>query len=382
MVETLSSTNFEHHLPEVQEAAPGKSDRSADATSDTSAKRKRAFAIFGAALALATVGYGGYWWLFKSHYVSTDNAYVEATAAEITPQIAAAVTEVHVKDTERVKAGDVLVVLDDADARLDVSQAQAQLGQITRRVQGYFASDAALLAQVTARKAEIDSARSDLERAQADYERRRALSEDGAVSTEDLTTAQNRLRQATAALSSARAQLSAAEGTRLATQVLIAGVSVDENPEVVAARTQLEQAVLNLDRTIIRAPIDGVVAKRTVQVGQRVQVGASLMSIVPVKQAYVNANFKEGQLGRVRIGQPVVLQSDLYGSAVRFHGRVAGLAGGTGAAFSLIPAQNATGNWIKVVQRLPVRVELVPEELSAHPLSVGLSMKATIDTSL
>ena len=348
---------------------------------ETGAKRKHLFGIFGAVLAVAAVGYASYWWLVKSHYVSTDNAYVEATSAEITPQVAAAVSEVRVKDTQPVHAGDVLVVLDNADATLAVSQARAQLGQVTRRVEGYFASDAALAAQIAARTADIASARSDLERAQADYQRRRALAEGGAVSTEDLTTAENRLRQAAAAMNSAQAQLRAAEGTRRATEVLIAGVSAEENPEVVAARTQLEQANLNLDRTIIRAPMDGVVAKRSVQVGQRVQVGASLMSIVPIDQAYVNANFKEGQLERVKLGQPVELESDLYGSSIRFHGRVAGLAGGTGSAFSIIPAQNATGNWIKVVQRLPVRIEIDPKELSAHPLSVGLSMKAVIDTA-
>jgi membrane fusion protein (multidrug efflux system) len=346
-----------------------------------SAKRKRLFGIFGTVLAVAAVGYGSYWRLVKSHYVSTDNAYVEATAAEITPQVAAAVTEVRVKDTQPVHAGDVLVILDNADATLAVSQARAQLGQVTRRVEGYFASDAALAAQIAARTADIVSARSDLERAQADYQRRRVLAEGGAVSTEDLTTAENHLMQAAAAMNSARAQLRAAEGTRRATEVLIAGVSVEENPEVVAARTQLDQASLNLDRTIIRAPMEGVVAKRNVQVGQRVQVGASLMSIVPVGEAYVNANFKEGQLERVKLGQPVELESDLYGSSIRFHGRVAGIAGGTGSAFSVIPAQNATGNWIKVVQRLPVRIEIDPKELSAHPLSVGLSMKAVIDTA-
>jgi membrane fusion protein (multidrug efflux system) len=378
MAQTLRTVDREIEIPEAQLAPPANPPQQPD----TGAKRKRLFGLFGAVLALAILGCGGYWWLVKSHYVSTDNAYVEATSAEITPQIAAAVAEVRVKETQRVHAGDVLVVLDNADAKLAVSQARAQLGQVTRRVQGYFASDAALAAQIAARAAEIDSARSDLERARADYQRRRALAEGGAVSAEDLTTAENRLRQAAAAMSSARAQLSAAEGTRRATQVLIAGTSVEDNPEVIAARTQLEQASLNLDRTIIRAPIKGVVAKRTVQVGQRVQVGGSLMSIVPVDQAYVNANFKEGQLERVRLGQPVELQSDLYGSSVKFHGRVAGLSGGTGSAFSVIPAQNATGNWIKVVQRLPVRIELDPKELSAHPLSVGLSMKAAIDTAL
>ena len=350
-------------------------------TQTATLKRKRLFGVLGAVLAVAGVGYGSYWWLVKSHYVSTDNAYVEATSAEITPQVAAAVTDVRVKDTQRVHTGDVLVVLDNADATLAVSQARAQLGQVTRRVEGYFASEAALAAQIAARTADIASARSDLERARADYQRRKALTEGGAVSTEDLTTSENRLRQATAAMNSAQAQLRAAEGTRRATEVLIAGVSVKDNPEVVAARTQLEQANLNLDRTIIRAPIDGVVAKRNVQLGQRVQVGATLMSIVPVGQAYVNANFKEGQLERVELGQPVELKSDLYGSSIKFQGRVAGLAGGTGSAFSVIPAQNATGNWIKVVQRLPVRIELDAKDLSAHPLSVGLSMTATINTA-
>ena len=377
MTQTATLTAREVGRPEAEQITT----KSPAQQPETGAKRKHLFGIFGAVLAVAAVGYASYWWLVKSHYVSTDNAYVEATSAEITPQVAAAVSEVRVKDTQPVHAGDVLVVLDNADATLAVSQARAQLGQVTRRVEGYFASDAALAAQISARTADIASARSDLERAQADYQRRSALAEGGAVSAEDLTTAENRLRQAAAAMNSAQAQLRAAEGTRRATEVLIAGVSAEENPEVVAARTQLEQANLNLDRTIIRAPMDGVVAKRSVQVGQRVQVGASLMSIVPIDQAYVNANFKEGQLERVKLGQPVELESDLYGSSIRFHGRVAGLAGGTGSAFSIIPAQNATGNWIKVVQRLPVRIEIDPKELSAHPLSVGLSMKAVIDTA-
>lgn len=200
------------------------------------------------------------------------------------------------------------------------------------------------------------------------------------MSADELTAAENRLRNATAALAAARAQRGAAEGSRAVNKALISGVSLETNPEVAAARAQLAQARLNLQRTVIRAPIDGVIAKRAVQVGQRVQVGAPLMTVVPVDQAYVNANFKEGQLARVQIGQPVELTSDLYGSSVKYRGRVAGLAGGTGSAFSLIPAQNATGNWIKVVQRLPVRIELDAAELRAHPLRVGLSMKATIDT--
>ena len=159
------------------------------------------------------------------------------------------------------------------------------------------------------------------------------------------------------------------------------GADVADNPEVAAAKAKVDQARLDLARTVIRAPIDGVVAKNTVEVGQRVESGAQLMTVVPIQAAYVNANFKEGQLRRMRIGQPVVLTSDYYGSGVKFHGRIVGLAGGTGSAFAVIPAQNATGNWIKIVQRLPVRIELDPKELAAHPLRVGLSMSADVDVA-
>jgi membrane fusion protein (multidrug efflux system) len=362
-------------------ATPKEGVKKVEPSVEAPSKRKRMFAIFGVVLALAALGYGSYWWFVGSHYVTTDNAYVEATEAQITPLISAAIVNMRVRDTQHVQAGEVLIVLDDADAKLAVSQAEAQLGQATRRVQGYFANDAALAAQIAARDAEIVSARSDLERARSDFERRRALAASGAVSTEDVTTAENRLREATSALVAAQAQRRAAEGSRNVNQALIDGLSAEANPEVTAARTQLAQAKLNLERTVIRAPIEGVVARNTAQIGQRVQIGATLMSIVPVDHAFVNANFKEVQLAHVRVGQPVELESDLYGGSVTFHGRVVGIAGGTGAAFSIIPAQNATGNWIKVVQRLPVRIEIDPAELRKNPLRVGLSMKATINTA-
>jgi membrane fusion protein, multidrug efflux system len=347
----------------------------------TSSTRKQLFAILGAVVALGAIAYGTYWWFIGSRYVVTDNAYVDATSAQITPLISAAVIEVPVKDTQHVRTGDILVVLDGADAQIAVAQAEAQLSQVQRRVQGYFANDAALAAQIAARDAAIDSARSDLERARTDFTRRQALAVGGAVSADDLTAAENRFRTATAAMAVAHAQRNAAEGSRAVNKALIAGLSVDMNPEVAAARAQLAQARLNLERVVIRSPVDGVIAKSTVQLGQRVDVGTVLMSVVPVDQAYVNANFKEVQLQKVRVGQPVKLESDIYGGSVTYHGRVAGLAGGTGSAFSLIPAQNATGNWIKVVQRLPVRIEFDPAELREHPLRVGLSMKATIDTA-
>ena len=208
------------------------------------------------------------------------------------------------------------------------------------------------------------------------------------MSGEELTTAQNafttasaNFKAAEAALASASASRAAAAGDEKASSVMIADASVETNPQVLAARAERDQAQVNLDRTVIRAPVDGVVSRRDVQVGQRVQAGATLMMVVPISQAYVDANFKEVQLAKVRPGQPVTLTSDLYGDHVKYHGRVVGFSGGTGAAFAVVPAQNATGNWIKVVQRLPVRIALEPKELVRHPLRVGLSMNADINVS-
>jgi membrane fusion protein (multidrug efflux system) len=291
------------------------------------------------------------------------------------------VAEVQVRDTQAVKKGDVLVVIDDIDRRLELAQAEAALDQIERKVRGLEATDSSLDGQVAARQADLARSRADLARASAEFKRRQPLARSGAVSGEELTTVKAALDVAQAAVQQAEANLRAAQGSREANKVLIAGVPVDENPEVKAARTRVGLARVALDRTVVRAPVDGVVAKRSVQVGQMVQAGTSLMTVVPVQNAYVNANFKEGQLKKVRAGQHVELESDLYGPEVVYHGRVVGFSGGTGAAFAVVPAQNATGNWIKVVQRLPVRVALDPKELQAHPLKVGLSMKATIDVS-
>jgi membrane fusion protein (multidrug efflux system) len=289
----------------------------------------------------------------------------------------------------------VLVVLDDTDARIALASAQADLATARRKVRGYLATDQSLSAQIAARDADqvraaatLASARSDLDRTRVDLDRRKALAATGAVSGDELTRAQNAYANAQAAYDSAKAaqvqaaaNRAAAVGSLAANTVLTDGTSVDTNPEVAAARARVDQASVDLARTVIRAPIDGVVTRRNVQAGQRVAAGAVLMQVVPVQQAYVDANFKEGQLRKVRIGQPVELEADLYGGSVKYHGTVTGLSGGTGSAFALIPAQNATGNWIKVVQRLPVRVAIDPTDLKAHPLRVGLSMKATIDTA-
>ena len=358
-------------------------------------RRAKLFGILGAAVLVGAAGWGAHWFLAERGKVTTNNAYVGADTALVTPRISGAVTQVLVSDTQGVKAGQVLVVLDDSDARLAVANAQAALGQARRKVQAYFADAQALGGQLGARQADVTkadaqiaSSRADLERASVELKRRQALAASGAVSGDELTDAQNRMATATAALQAAQAarvqaqaQTVAAQGSRSANDALISGASVDANPEVAAAKAHLAQAQLDLARTVIRAPVDGVVSRKNVEVGQQVQVGQALMQVTPVASAYVDANFKEVQLKQVRIGQPVTLTADIYGKGVTYHGRVTGLAGGTGAAFSLLPAQNATGNWIKVVQRLPVRVALDPAELKRNPLRVGLSMDATIDVA-
>jgi membrane fusion protein (multidrug efflux system) len=357
--------------------------------------RRRYFTYLAGGVGAAALIYGGWWLLVGSHYVSTDDAYVGADVAAITPQVGGTVAEVKVADTDKVKAGDVLAVIDPIDAKLAEAQAAADYGRAVRRVKQDFASSDAAAAQVGARDADLAHARALLaaaesadDKARIDFERRQALAASGAVSGDELTNAKNAYKNAEANLAAAKAgvaqaeaSIRAAKGQSAAASALVAGAGVDDNPEVRLAKAAWDTAKVNLQRTVIRAPFDGVVARRNVQVGQRVAVGAQLMTVVPVAKAFVDANFKEVQLRQVRVGQPVELESDLYGGGVKYHGVVAGLGGGTGAAFSLIPAQNASGNWIKVVQRLPVRVMLDPKELAEHPLRVGLSMKATVDTS-
>jgi len=366
-----------------------------ETTSPNKARRKRLFIVFGVLLVAIAALVLAWQLLFAWRSVATDNAYVGADVAQVTPLVAGPVAEVLVEDTQQVKQGDVLVRLDDADARLALARAEAELAQAERRFRQTSATGQSLEARSQASEADIRAAEAqvrvseaNLEKAQVDYDRRRTLSGTGAVSGEELTSADAVLRTATANLSLARAQLAQIRATResarneaAANLALTRGTTEATSPDVLAARAARDRARLDLDRMVIRAPIAGVIAQRDVQVGQQVAAGRQLMSIVPTDQLYVDANFKEGQLTRVRAGLPVELVSDLYGGDVVFHGKVAGLGGGTGAAFALIPAQNATGNWIKVVQRLPVRILLDPQELKAHPLRVGLSMEATVDVS-
>jgi membrane fusion protein (multidrug efflux system) len=358
-------------------------------------RRARLFAgLFGVAAVVGLCVYG-YDVLVIAKHVTTDNAYVGADVAQVTPLVAGPVKEVLVQDTQMVRRGDVLVRLDDTDAAIALARAQANLIDTERKVRGIVDTTAGLTAQIAARiadqaraQAQVSSAKGDLERARIDLTRRQDLAASGSVSGEELTSAQNafttaeaNLKAAEATLASAKANRVAASGTEQASSVMVGDGDVANNPEVLAAKAERDQAQVNLDRTVIRAPVDGVVSRRDVQVGQRVQAGATLMMIAPIGQAYVDANFKEVQLAKVRPGQPVILTSDLYGDHVKYHGRVMGFSGGTGAAFAVVPAQNATGNWIKVVQRLPVRIALDPGELRQHPLRVGLSMNADINVS-
>ena len=357
-------------------------------------KKRRKKVILGLAAAkLALVA--GAWLFFDDGHVATDNAYVSADSAQVTPLVSAAVADVAVANTQVVRKGQVLLRLDDSDARLALARAEAEYLKARRQFSQTAANSGSLAAQISARDADIGQAQAQLAASQANFDkaridlaRRSELASSGAVSGEELTTARNAFSTAQANLALARSGVAQAAATRgaareswAANEALIAGSTVDTSPEVAAAKAKLEQARLDLQRTVIRAPIDGVITNRQVQVGQRIAAGSAVMTIVPIGSVFVDANFKEGQLSQVRPGQTVELISDLYGDEVVYHGKVAGFSGGTGSAFALIPAQNATGNWIKVVQRLPVRITLDPKELAKHPLRVGLSMEAKIDVS-
>jgi membrane fusion protein (multidrug efflux system) len=284
-------------------------------------KRKSLFILLGIFVGSIAFIFLAYYVFIGSNHVTTDNAYVGAEIAQVTPSTSGTVKTIHFKDTDVVKVGDVLVEIDDTDAYLVLDRT----------------------------KADLSKAQADLDRTKMDSDRRLALAKSGSVSAEEVSNSKNAFKSAQAVFD--------------------------------AAHVAFKQAQVDLDRTLVRSPIDGVIAKRQVQLGQRVQSGMALMSVVPMQTMHVNANFKEVQLRKVQAGQSAKLTADFYGSSVIFHGRVVGIAGGTGSAFAIIPAQNATGNWIKVVQRLPVRIELDPEELKLHPLQVGLSMQVDIDVS-
>lgn len=329
-------------------------------------KRRRPLFILFGIVVLGVVIAGGAWWLLvAAHRVTTDNAYVEADVARVSSQTSGVIARIPVQESQTVREGDVLVEINPADARLALERAEAEHGRAERRVRQYFA-------KYDAARADTAQALVQVAQAEKEFERRQGLGTSGAISAEDLSNARSALEDARAALTSAEARATSYE-------VLIHGTDIKSNPEVLAARAAVETARLALSRTTIRSPVDGVIVEKRAALGQRVPVGQLLMSVVPISQVYVEANFKENQLRKVRPGQPVKLVSDLYGRKVVFHGSVSALGGGTGSAFAAIPAQNATGNWIKVIQRVPVRIDLDKSELQDHPLRVGLSMTAEID---
>jgi membrane fusion protein (multidrug efflux system) len=340
--------------------------RAGERRTTVNGKRKRLIALVVAVFAVAGLAYGAWWTLSGRWHESTDDAYVGGNLVQVNPQVPGTVIAIRADDTQFVKSGDTVVELDKADSRVALDSAEAQLARTVRAVRNLLATSAGLDANVQMR-------RSDLEKAEQDLARRRSVESIGAVSGEEMQHARD-------AVEAARAAYRAAQQQAQAQRALVERTSIQTHPDVQNAAARVREAYLAYSRTSLPAPVSGIVARRSVQVGQRVSPGTPLMAIVPLDQVWVDANFKEGQLANLRAGQPVTLVADAYGSSVKFHGRVAGFGAGTGSAFSLLPAQNASGNWIKVVQRVPVRIAVDAGELKEHPLQIGLSMQVEIDT--
>ncbi len=331
-------------------------------------KSSRGFLLraLGIVVLLAIIGWAAWYYLDGRWYEGTDDAYVNGNVVQITPQIAGTVVSIGADDGNLVHAGDPLVQLDPSDADVALSEAKANLALTVRKVRGLYSSVNGAQADVAARKTAVDKAR-------ADYKRRVALAKSGAISAEELSHASD-------ALTTAESGLIAAQQQFQTSKVLVDDTVVASHPDVQVAAAKLRAAFLDDARATLVAPVDGYVAKRSVQVGQRVMPGAPLMAVVPLHGVWIDANFKETQLTQMRIGQPVEIDSDVYGSKVAYKGKVESLGIGTGSAFSLLPAQNATGNWIKIVQRIPVRIVFTDvDQLNKHPLRLGMSLNVSVD---
>ncbi|MGF6776378.1 HlyD family efflux transporter periplasmic adaptor subunit [Paraburkholderia sp. GAS334] len=356
---------------EETHAAGAKRDAAADmkagvADEPNARKRKALLALLGVAVIMSAAAYGAYYMTYARYHESTDDAYVSGNLVQLTPQVTGTVLAVNADDTQIVKAGDPVVTLDNADAKVALGNAEATLGQTVRQVSSLYVNNDFYAANAAQKQ-------SDLARAQDDLRRRQAVADTGAVSAEDIAHARDTVTAAQAALDAARQQ---AEANRALTD----RTTIEQHPNVQAAASKVRDAYLAYARNTLPAPVTGYIAKRSVQVGQRVSSGTPLMAIVPLDGVWVDANYKESQLRNMRIGQPVTLTADVYGGKVEYHGRVVGFSAGTGSAFATLPAQNATGNWIKIVQRLPARIQLDQKELEAHPLRIGLSMEVDVDT--
>lgn len=336
-----------------------------DVSSNNSSRRQLGFVILGVVIVLAALAYGAYWYLDARFYESTDDAYVSGDIVAVTSRENGTLVALHADNTQTVTRGQLLMEMDPAVVNVNVASAEANLARTIRTVNGEFS-------RAVSSSAQVEQAQVQLSLAQTDYQRRQAASADGAVSAEELAHARDSVRAAQAALDAAR-------GGHDQSLSPIQGTDVANNPDVLSAEAALRTAMIAQGHMRIVAPVDGVVAQRTVQVGQQVAAGTPLLAVVPLDNVWVDANFKEVQLQDMRIGQPVAVTADIYGGKVTYHGHVEGLGAGSGSAFALLPPQNASGNWIKIVQRVPVRIALDPEELKAHPLRVGLSVNVSVD---
>ena len=335
------------------------------ASSPAGGSRRRRLMILALVVIVCGVGYGTYWFFDARYFESTDDSYVNGDVVQITSEVPGTVIGLHVDDTQSVARGQALLELDPADAQIALRDAEANLARAVRAVRTLFAQADQLRAEIVDRQVALSQA-------EQDHQRRTELLSEGAVSREEFQHTGDSIAEMRATLRSAREQLNA-------TTAQIDGTTVATNPQVLAAAAVVRNASLALRRTRITAPVSGVVSRRTVQVGQRVAAGTPLMGVVPLDAVWVDANFKEVQLRDMRVGQPVTLSTDIYGGRATYHGKLVGLSAGSGTAFALLPSQNASGNWIKIVQRLPVRVALDPAELRAHPLRIGLSVSATVN---
>lgn len=329
-------------------------------------KRKLMLIILALIVILGVLGVWGWYEIYGRWYESTDDAYVNGNVVEITPQVTGTVVSIGADDGDLVREGQVLIQFDPSDAEVAQQSAEANLGRTVRQVRGLYSNVDGMKAQLAAQRAEV-------QKAQDNFNRRRNLAAGGAISQEELSHAKDDLTSAQNALNNIQQQLATSTA-------LVDDTEVSSHPDVKAAAAQLRQAYLNSARSTLIAPVTGYVAKRTVQLGQRVQPGTALMAVIPLNQLWIDANFKETQLGKMRIGQPVDIEADLYGSDVKYSGTVDSVGAGTGSAFALLPAQNATGNWIKIVQRVPVRIHINPDELAQNPLRIGLS--TVVDVNL
>jgi len=326
--------------------------------------RPQLLLILGIVLLMATLGI---WYLLGLGTESTDDAYVDGNIVQVTSQVSGTVTVISGDNTDHVDAHSPLVTLNAVDAEIQFERAKSNLARAVRQARTQYY-------QVQQLEAEVSQRQNDVNKAQDDVRRRSQLAASGAVSREEISHAEEVLKNALAGL----------DGTRHALAVRLAMVdntTLRTHPDVLVAAANLRDACIALHRSQIYSPVTGVITKRSVQVGQRINPGVALMSVVPIDQVWVNANFKESQIQDLRIGQPVVLRADAYSRKVIFHGSIVGLDAGTGSAFSLMPAQNATGNWIKVTQRVPVRIALQPQEVADNPLRLGLSMRVSVDTT-